>query len=171
MGPIQISLVIISDPFFSKTALRIFLKFCMMLDIDKLRKVTKPDYPKKILDHPKSTKMWSKWQFFYFFSKTALTILMKLGQNVELINSEHLAKTACPKNCRSRDIHPQSSDFGQKRQKWCLKNTLYLENRKCYWKSDLIFGIYDKFSFPHNASDFFLLIVFREKNRLKDDQF
>ena len=68
-----------------------------MLDIDKLRKVTEPDYPKKFLDHPKSTEMWSKSQFFDFFSKMALTILMKLGQNVELINSEHLAKTACPK--------------------------------------------------------------------------
>ena len=54
-------------------------------------------FSKKILDHPKSPKMWSKWQFFDFFSKMALTILMKLGQNVELINSENLAKTACPK--------------------------------------------------------------------------
>ena len=52
---------------------------------------------KKILDHPKSTKMWSKWHFFDFFSKTALTILTKRAQKVELINSEHLAKTACPK--------------------------------------------------------------------------
>ena len=28
-------------------------------------------------------KMWSYWRFFDFFSKMALTILMKLGQNVE----------------------------------------------------------------------------------------
>ena len=28
-------------------ALTIFLKLCTMLDIDKVRKVTKPDYPKK----------------------------------------------------------------------------------------------------------------------------
>ena len=52
---------------------------------------------KKILDHPQNTKMWSKWHFFDFFSKTALTILTKLAQKVELINSEHLPKTACPK--------------------------------------------------------------------------
>ena len=75
------------------------------------------------------------------------------------------------KNCRSRDIHPQSSDFGQKRQKWCLKNALYLENRKCYRKSDLIFGIYDKFSFAHVSSDFCPLVVFRVKNWVKDGQF
>ena len=46
--------------FFSKTALTIFLKLCTMLDNDKRKKVTKPDYPKKILDHPKSPKKWSK---------------------------------------------------------------------------------------------------------------
>ena len=39
--------------------------------------------------------MWSKWWFFDFFWKIALTILMKLGQNVEEINPENLAKTAC----------------------------------------------------------------------------
>ena len=39
--------------------------------------------------------MWSNWWFFDFFSKTTLTILMKLGQNVEEINPESLAKTAC----------------------------------------------------------------------------
>ena len=37
--------ILISYPFFSKTALTIFLKLGTMLDIDKLRKVTKPDYP------------------------------------------------------------------------------------------------------------------------------
>ena len=39
--------------------------------------------------------MWSKWQFFDFFSKTALTIWLKLGQNVEGIISDHFQKTAC----------------------------------------------------------------------------
>ena len=94
----------------------------MMLDIDKRKKVTEPHYPKKNLDHPKSTKMWSKWHFFDFFSKTTLTILTKLAQKVELINSEHLPKTACPKNFRSRDIHPQSLDFGQKNVKVVSKD-------------------------------------------------
>ena len=50
-GPIRSSsLVIISYyyyPFFSKTALTIFLKLCTILDIDKRKKVTKPDFPKK----------------------------------------------------------------------------------------------------------------------------
>ena len=35
----------------------------------------------------------------------------------------------------------------EKRQKWCPKIPLYLENRKCYEKSDLIFGIYEELSF------------------------
>ena len=39
--------------------------------------------------------MWSNWWFFDFFSKTTLTISMKLGQNVEEIDPENLAKTAC----------------------------------------------------------------------------
>ena len=39
--------------------------------------------------------MWSKWQFFDFFSKTALTIWLKLGQNVEGIMCDHFQKTAC----------------------------------------------------------------------------
>ena len=57
---------------------------------------------------------------------------------------------------RSWDIHPQSSDFDQKCQKWCLKNAPYLENEKSYRKSDLIFRIYDKFSFLYVSSDFCL---------------
>ena len=76
-------------------ALTIFLKLGTMLDNDKRKKSDEARLSKKILDHPKSPNMWSKWQFFDFFSKMALTILMKLAQNVELINSEHLAKTAC----------------------------------------------------------------------------
>ena len=47
----------------------------------------------------------------------------------------------------SGDIHPQRSDFGRKRPKWCPKIALYLENRKWYEKSDSIFGIYRKFPF------------------------
>ena len=47
-GSYKITLVIItSDPFFSETALTIFMKLCTMLDNDKRKKVTKPDYPKK----------------------------------------------------------------------------------------------------------------------------
>ena len=75
------------------------------------------------------------------------------------------------KNCRSRDIHPQSSDFGQKWQKWCLKKARYLKNGKCYWKSDLIFRICDKLPFLYVWSDFCLVFVFREKIWLENGQF
>ena len=37
----------------------------------------------------------------------------------------------------------------EKRPKWCPKIALYLENRKCYGKSDLIFGIYEELSFTN----------------------
>ena len=70
------------------------MKLCTMLDNDKRKKVTKPDYPKKIWIIQKVQKCGQN-EFFDFFSKMALTILMKLAQNVELINSEQPAKTAC----------------------------------------------------------------------------
>ena len=97
-GPIRspsFILIIITYPFFSETALTIFMKLCMMLDNDKRKKSDEAGLSIKNLDHPKSPKIGSKWQFLNFFSKTALAILLKLAQNVELINSEHLAKTAC----------------------------------------------------------------------------
>ena len=72
---------------------------------------------------------------------------------------------------RSWDNHPQSSDFGRNCQKWCLKNALYLENHKCYRKSDLIFRIYVKFSFLQVLSDFSLLVVFMVKKWCEDGQF
>ena len=39
--------LVITYPFFSETAQTIFMKLRMMLDIDKRKKVTKPDYPKE----------------------------------------------------------------------------------------------------------------------------
>ena len=45
-------------------------------------------------------------RFFGIFSKTAATISLKFCQNVELINSEHLAKTACPKKLPFRRYSP-----------------------------------------------------------------
>ena len=96
-GPIRSPplFIIISDPFFSATALTIFLKLGTMLDNDKRKKVAKPDYPKKNFGSSKKSKNMVKMTVFDFFSKMAPKILMKLAQNVELINSEHLAKTAC----------------------------------------------------------------------------
>ena len=38
---------------------------------------------------------WSKYRFFPLFSETTPTISMKIGQNVEEIDLENLAKTAC----------------------------------------------------------------------------
>ena len=52
-GPIRspslllLVIIVLSYPFFSKTALTISMKLGRMLDIDKLRKVTKPVCPKK----------------------------------------------------------------------------------------------------------------------------
>jgi hypothetical protein len=37
----------VSTQIISKTALTIFLKLCMMLDIQKAKKLTRPDFPKK----------------------------------------------------------------------------------------------------------------------------
>ena len=71
-----------------------------MLKIDKLANVTEPDYKK---NHPKSTKMWSKWWFFDFFSKSAPTILMKLGQNVKITNSRE--------NRMSKKFHSWDTKF------------------------------------------------------------
>ena len=58
-GPIKSALLVIigwlvgwlvGDAVFSETALRIFLTFCMKLGDYKGRKVTQPDFLKKILD-------------------------------------------------------------------------------------------------------------------------
>ena len=71
----------------------------------------------------------------------------------------------------SSDNHPKSSNFCQKRPKWCPKNALYLENQKSYQKSDLIFRIYDKFPFLYIPSDFNLLVIFWVKIWHKLGQF
>ena len=52
----------------SKTALKIFLIFCMVLDIDKKRKVMKADFPKK--SHSgKNGQNGSKNRLFWLFLK------------------------------------------------------------------------------------------------------
>ena len=43
----KIIIIIIVTPEISEMALRIFLKLCTLLDIKKVRKVTRPDFPKK----------------------------------------------------------------------------------------------------------------------------
>ena len=60
---------IISDPFFSETALTIFMKLCTMLDNDKRKKVTKPDYPKKFWIIQKVQKCGQNDSFSTFSQK------------------------------------------------------------------------------------------------------
>ena len=62
-------LLFISDPFFSETALTIFMKLCMMLDIDKRKKVTKPDYPKNFWIIQKVQKCGQNDSFLTFSQK------------------------------------------------------------------------------------------------------
>ena len=61
--------IIISDPFFSETALTIFMKLCTMLDDDKRKKVTKPDYPKKFWIIQKVQKCGQNDSFLTFSQK------------------------------------------------------------------------------------------------------
>ena len=61
--------LVISYPFFSETAQTIFMKLCMMLDIDKRKKVTKPDYPKKFWIIQKVRKCGQNDSFLTFSQK------------------------------------------------------------------------------------------------------
>ena len=61
--------LVISYPFFSETALTIFMKLCMMLYIDKRKKVTKPDYPKKFWIIQKVQKCGQNDTFFTYSQK------------------------------------------------------------------------------------------------------
>ena len=74
---------------------RAFYYFCTMLGINKGKKLSRLDFPKKIPFDVKSTKTGQNIGFFPLFSETTLTISMKIGQNVEEIDLENLAKTAC----------------------------------------------------------------------------
>ena len=66
---IYLLFIIISDPFFSETALTIFIKLCTMFDIDKRKKVTKPDYPKKFWIIQKVQKCGQNDSFLTFSQK------------------------------------------------------------------------------------------------------
>ena len=71
-GPIRSSsLVIILSyyPFFSKMALRIFMIFCIKLQVHKGTKVTKPDFWKKIRGSRYWGKGGQKWGFSGFSQK------------------------------------------------------------------------------------------------------
>ena len=55
--------------FFSKTALTIFLIFCTVLEVDKGKKVTEPDFPKKIPIRQKLRKCGQNGGFLRFSRK------------------------------------------------------------------------------------------------------
>ncbi len=108
---------------------------------------------------------------FDFFSKTAGWNLLKALQNVELINIKQPTKTACPNFAPFSSYSSTKCQFWAKTGKVVCKIALYLQNRKCYGKSDLIFEIYDKFPFTSVSSDFCLLLVFRVKIWPENGQF
>ena len=60
--------LVISYPFFSETAQTIFMKLCM-LDIDKRKKVTKPDHPKQFWIIQKFQKCGQNDSFSTFSQK------------------------------------------------------------------------------------------------------
>lgn len=103
------------------------------------------------------TLFWLGLLVIHFSQKrlTALMILAKMLQNVELINIEQPAKTACSNFAR----FSRYSSI-----KWCPKIALYLENRKCYGKCDLIFGIYEELSLSFCVIRFALFLYLQGEN-------
>ena len=80
--------------FFSKTALTIFLKLCMMLDIDKVKNSDAAGFSEKMPVFRKIAENWSKLRFFGIFSETTIEISSILLQNVEENDTEQTQKTA-----------------------------------------------------------------------------
>ena len=70
------------------------------------------------------------WRFFEIFSKTLLTISMKLGQNVEGILPEHLQKTACPNKFFFSRYSSLKVRFGPKIAKMGSKESPISRERK-----------------------------------------
>ena len=144
----------------------------MKLAFNKPRKVTKPDFQKKIWFIHKVQKCTFLSGFSTFSGNLAMNFHLFLIEN----DSTKCLWTACENRMFSKNpvleifIH-KVEILAKNGKKWCLKIVLYLQNRKCYRKSDLIFGIYDKFSFLYVSSDFCLLVVFMVKKWLEDGQF
>ena len=93
--PLVSPLVSLSIQKFWKTALTIFLIFGMKLGDNKPRKVTEPDFSKKI----SLAQIWAKRaqngpksRFFIFFCKTALTIFLILCMKLGDYKGYHSAK-------------------------------------------------------------------------------
>ena len=144
----------------------------MKLAFNKPRKVTKPDFQKKIWFIHKLQKCTFLSGFSTFSGNLAMNFHLFLIEN----DSTKCLWTACENRMFSKNrvleifIH-KVEILAKNGKKWCLKIVLYLRNRKCYRKSDLIFGIYWKFSFRYVWWDFCLLVVFMAKNWPKNGLF
>ena len=126
------------------------------MTLTKGKKWQKVGLSKNIFGHPKSAKMWPKWQFFDFFSKMAPKILMKLAQNVELINSEQLAKTTCQNLFPFLRYSSTKFRFWPKMAKVVPKSRVIARNLKKIWlapNNDLVSRFNDWSDFPHVGSE------------------
>ena len=100
-GPIRYKIVVVGNwlvgnAVFSETALRMFLIFCMKLGYYKGRKVTEPNFWKKLLIWRYSWKglqISPKSDTLIFFSKTALAIFLVFGLNLVLNMTFNLNET------------------------------------------------------------------------------
>ena len=96
---------------FSKTALRIFLIFCMKLGDYKSRKVTEPDFWKKFLIWRYSRKrlhISPKSDSLIFFSKTAQTIFFGFWPEISTKYDFNLNETWFSENFLFGDIWPRN---------------------------------------------------------------
>ena len=107
--------VFLGYQFFSKTARPILLIFGTKLDNNKTKKITKPDFRKKIWIIQKFRKICIFEGFFELLSKTTLTISLIFSQNLEINPLNHHAKFRADTKISRRNIHPQSSYFWSKR--------------------------------------------------------
>ena len=82
-----------------KTAPTIFLIFGMKLLIHSGKKVTRPDFPRKILILRKSAKSPKKWGFWHFFENWWPYIIFVHVLNAYFSICDHSAKT------RSKNMH------------------------------------------------------------------
>ena len=90
---------LVGNAVFSEMALRIFLIFCMKLRDYKGRKVTEPDFWKKLLIWRYSLKglqIKPKSDTFVFFSKTALTTFLVFRLRLVLNMTFNLSQTYFP---------------------------------------------------------------------------
>ena len=90
-----------------RTALTIFLIFCMELGIDKVNKVTEPDFRKKKFfsrKWGKRAKNSPKSFLFEVFSETALTILFFFAEEEDIIVIHTCTKFHVQEKSGSRDM-------------------------------------------------------------------